>query len=397
MTRPAILLAFADALAGPEAFFSLSAAGFDVDVLVRRDRPLPILARRLPVRQVHQVTAPETSLERCLDDLRALDRSQWVAAIGIDDIALRLLGGDERVLGPLPLASAHGDQAAFALDKARQIEMARSAGFAVPEAGEIVVPADAARIENFPAILRPRHAIMIRDGRILKQPVHFLMTADDRVTVQARLKETELPLIAQPLVRGIGEGLFGFATARGMVNLSAHRRLRMMNPHGSGASACVSLPVDPVLAAAAGRLVEAIGWRGPFMIEMLRGREGTPWFIEFNGRLWGSTALARRCGLEYPAWAARQAIEPDFEPPAVEAKIGLIVRHLGRDIVHCLMALRGPKTRFHAEDWPNVFGSAAAALAPAPGAGFYNHDPRHPRFFLHDALETVASQIRKAR
>lgn len=76
----------------------------------------------------------------------------------------------------------------------------------------------------------------------------------------------------------------------------------MMNPHGSGSSACVSFPVAEDLKLAIERFTRATGWLGIFMIEFLRDQSGIPWFVELNGRSWGSMALSRRQGLEYPAW-----------------------------------------------------------------------------------------------
>ena len=41
---------------------------------------------------------------------------------------------------------------------------------------------------------------------------------------------------------------------------------------------------------------------------LLRDGEGTAWFMELNGRAWGSMALARRLGHEYPRWAVQAAL-----------------------------------------------------------------------------------------
>ena len=43
-----------------------------------------------------------------------------------------------------------------------------------------------------------------------------------------------------------------------------------------------------------------------FMLELLRDAAGTPWFMEVNGRPWGSMALAVRRGFDYPVWAVRR-------------------------------------------------------------------------------------------
>ena len=56
------------------------------------------------------------------------------------------------------------------------------------------------------------------------------------------------------------------------------------------------------------------------MIELLRDRDGVAWFMELNGRTWGSLALARRLGLEYPAWAALDALGI-AAPPSGDVRI----------------------------------------------------------------------------
>jgi hypothetical protein len=132
----------------------------------------------------------------------------------------------------------------------------------------------------------------------------------------------------------VGEGVFGLATDRGVEAWSAHRRIRMMNPKGSGSSACRSLPVDGDLRAGVERFLAATRWQGVFMVELLRDAAGTAWTMELNGRLWGSLALARHRGFAYPAWAVRLALDPAFSPRPPAAPPEVTARHLGRELVH---------------------------------------------------------------
>jgi hypothetical protein len=212
----------------------------------------------------------------------------------------------------------------------------------------------------------------------------------DRLPPDDRLS---YPALVQPLIAGQGEGIFGFAAAGGITAWSGHRRIRMMNPHGSGASACRLRPVEPGLMEAARRLMTGIGWRGPFMIELLRDAAGTAHFMELNGRLWGSTALVRRAGLDYPAWAVAQALDPGFAPPEVQPRDPGVVRHLGRDLVHLLFVLRGPQSAFHRAGWPRFWPALGAVLRPGPGRQFYNWDPGHRWFHLRDAASTVGHSL----
>src|SRR6056297_30977 len=145
---------------------------------------------------------------------------------------------------------------------------------------------------------------------------------------------------------------------------------------------------DKETCAAISRFIDKIGWSGPFMMEFLRGADGRLWFMELNGRLWGSLALARRQGLEYPAWSVAMALNADFKPEfeMAPATKPFEQRNLGRDILHLLFVLRGPKTDFHRKTWPRFWRSLRGVLKPAPLRNFYNYDPDHRLYFVRDAI-----------
>ncbi len=210
------------------------------------------------------------------------------------------------------------------------------------------VPADL----EFPLVVRPAAAISAGAGTLGSAP--GATTCADRAELDRCLAgrgEGEV-LMAQPQLRGTNEGLFGLATPAGVRAWSAHRRLRMMNPAGSGSSACESTVPDPELCDQVAEMLAAIGWQGLFMVELMRDESGTPWFIELNGRAWGSMALARAGGLEYPAWAARLALGEDLgELPTSPPVAGRRARHLGRELKHALIVMRGPRSA--AVPWPS--------------------------------------------
>jgi hypothetical protein len=408
-----VLLGFADALAAPEVVFSLRAAGFDILPFVRAGAAPPSIAR-LPVAPPLALPPPEADADAAVAALReAASRAAPAVVLALDDAALWLVdrafagggadggtgggagGGAAQGSGPA-LASATGAQAAVALDKSRQIALAGEAGFSVPPTTIARTRADILAHGTFPAIVKPALAAERRGAGLRRGGAHYLMSEGDlaRLPPDDRLS---YPALVQPLIAGQGEGIFGFATARGITAWSGHRRLRMMNPHGSGASACRLQPVDPALREAARRLMTGIGWRGPFMVELLRDAAGTAHFMELNGRLWGSTALVRRAGLDYPAWAVAQALDPGFVPPGIAPRDPGTVRHLGRDLVHLLFVLRGPQSAFHRAGWPRFWPALGAVLRPAPGRQFYNWDPGHRWFHLRDALSTVGGFLRRRR
>ncbi|MGH7940239.1 MAG: hypothetical protein ACREFR_04120, partial [Limisphaerales bacterium] len=204
-------------------------------------------------------------------------------------------------------------------------------------------------------------------------------------------------MLLQKFISGVGEGLFGLATQNGVTAWSGHRRLRMMNPHGSGASACAARELEPELKAVAERFVAESKWRGLFMIELLRDESGKAWFMELNGRPWGSMALARRAGFEYPAWSVQLAIRPDASISVPPVRNGsLVCRHLGRELVHLLFVLRGSKSRA-LKNWPSFWSTCSTVLRIRKDERWYNWRADDRRVFFSDTLCTLRGQFRKAK
>jgi hypothetical protein len=388
-----VLVGFADSLALPEAVFDLLAHGFKVKLLARRGR-LPSICRALGGVEPVYIASPDRDAGAAQTELlEAFRRHKDIGVfLAIDDQALWLSGAvAERMPAAVKIAHASGPRLELAMDKEKQIALARDCGFAllptviVPDGKQ--PPLDG----PFPMIVRPARAVE-SDGQKLVKPAPLYLSNGG-----PRADWPQGPAMVQPLMHGTGEGIFGFATAAGVKAWSAHSRVRMMNPHGSGASACRSKLPDPDLKRMAESFAVRAGWRGPFMIELLRGRDGTAFFVEFNGRLWGSLALARRAGFAYAAWAAKQALDPAFEPPPVEPRAGIFVRHLGRDILHMMFVFRGPKSEFHRERWPGALKSIWAVLQPHWPSQHYNYDPAHRLYFLRNAIGTVAATLRKQK
>ena len=385
-----ILIGFAEALAAPEAALSLLSAGLPVAAFSRVGaRPA---LRRHPHVAIHPIAAPERDAAAAVRDLcehaRALGA---VALMPLDDPAVWLCQRAAEELG-LTVIGATGAQAELALDKRQQLELARRAGLPVPETQIFERAEDALAIEHFPVVLKPALALAEEAGRLSKGPAHVCA---DRAELERAVAgwRTAGSILAQPWITGTGEGLFGI-TVDGEARLwSAHRRLRMVNPQGSGSSACVSIAPDPELVDAATRMMRDAGWDGLFMLELLRDGDGVPWFMELNGRTWGSLALARRLGLEYPLWAARDRLGIS-EPPAEAAPppAGVVCRHLGREIVHTLSVMRGPRSAALV-DWPSRWSTLRAVARVGRGERWYNWSARHPSVFLDDTFQTVLGAI----
>jgi biotin carboxylase len=389
--RPRVLIGFADALAAIESAWSLDEAGFEVLAFARRGSRPPL--RRSARVELRELTPPELDLAAAKDDLRRLIEAAAVDAVmPLDDVALRLCQGPARETG-VTVIGPTGPQAELALDKRLQIEAARAAGLPVPPSAFLdggPLPEDL----SFPLVVRPAAAVAEAGGRL--GGAGGATTCADRGELERRLAsraEGEV-LLAQPQLRGTGEGLFGVMTAAGARAWSGHRRLRMVNPAGSGSSACESTVPDPDFCDQVDDMLAAIGWRGLFMVELLRDAEGTPWFIELNGRAWGSMALARAGGLEYPAWAARLALGDNLgELLAPQAVGGRRARHLGRELKHAAAVMRGPRSA--AVPWPSRARTLRDVFSYRRGERFYNWSGR--RADLPLLLDDTAATLRPRR
>jgi len=131
------------------------------------------------------------------------------------------------------------------------------------------------------------------------------------------------------------------------------------------------------------------------MFEFLLDERGQHWFVEFNGRAWGSMALSRRLGYEYPAWNVKLVTNRNFAvaPSGVLGR-ELVCRNLGRELMHLLFVLRGRKSTA-IRNWPSFWKSAMEVLHVGRGDCFYNFRRDDLRVFFSDCIYTVRNQICK--
>jgi hypothetical protein len=385
-----ILIGFADALAAPETAWSLLEAGHKVVAFARRGSR-PALRRCRDV-QIVEISSPERDAAGALEDLLELLRTggPFTTVMPLDDTAVWLCAEAELQGIEPTLAGPKGYAAELALDKGLQVAAAARAGFDVPPTTRVESVDELLATQGLPVAIKPARAVSERDGRIVRGATRVCGTTEELNAAAQRWAGSE-PLLVQPLISGVGEGLFGLAVDGRLCALSAHRRVRMVNPQGSGSSACVSVAVDPDLARSAEQMLAEIGWRGMFMLEFIRSDDGRAFFMELNGRAWGSMALARRLGLEYPAWAVRQLDDPHFDP-RVRPREGQLCRHLGRELVHVMMVARGPKSTA-LTNWPSLTSTARAVFRFRRSDRWYNWRSGDTLLFIDDTVSTVLPYV----
>lgn len=389
MNGARVLVGFAEALAAPESIWSLQDAGFDVHAFARSESRPAI--RRMSGLTLHAIRSPREDAHAGVQQLTALLRSlRPDVVLPLDDAALWVAASATGSETGTVLAGPRDTQLRLALDKADQAAAAQAAGFRVPRTRSLGLSRDLAGDVPMPCIVKPADAVAIRDGRLVRDAPRICLNRSQLLaTLDSMDRRTRILL--QELVGGTGEGLFGLAREGRVTAWSAHRRVRMANPSGSGSSACVSIAPDPEARTAAERMLSEVGWNGLFMIEMLRDAQDQLWFVELNGRAWGSMALARRAGLEYPAWAVSAALGREPDASSARPVTGLRCRHLGREFVHLLFVLRGSDRP--GPQWPGRASSVRDVLSVHRGDHWYNWRRGHAGLFVEDTVRTVIGAV----
>ncbi|HEY3266056.1 MAG TPA: hypothetical protein VGM37_03960 [Armatimonadota bacterium] len=217
--------------------------------------------------------------------------------------ALDAVRAENAAEGPLlllaPSAALH-----YTLSKYHSTRNAIAAGIACPES-VFLEPAcqddpdwDALNALGFPILFKTDN--YLSPGGAYHKGGQYV--AGDRASALATLHElARVPTraLAQQMVAGSGAGAF-FLRFGGQVHLSfAHRRLHEV-PYTGGYSSFRESCHDVELVALGRRVLEAIDYEGVAMVEFRRTADGRLLFLETNGRLWGSLALALHCGLDFP-------------------------------------------------------------------------------------------------
>ena len=138
---------------------------------------------------------------------------------------------------------------------------------------------------------------------------------------------------------------------------------------------------DPELSSGVHALVKELGWFGLAQIELFRDRDGVAWFTDFNGRFYGSMALATGAGANLPALWAKEALGCEVRTSA--ARTGARFQWLNRDLA-AGYAAAGPR-------------GTLCALAAAPFASHSMWNVRDPlpavRYLLPEGVRRLRAHL----
>ena len=312
-----------------------------------------------------------------------------------DEIILPLSAGRDRFAGRCSLALPDASALAICTSKAATLELACRLGVPAPRSCLVKTTEEArqhAGSFGWPIVLKPESAKLYRTGR----PVEALTVAyaenEEQLARRFERFEGRCDVLMQEYWPGEGHGV-GLLLHRGRpLAAFQHRRLRETPLSGGASSFRESVPLDPALYDYAVRLLRALDWTGPAMVEFKVGPHG-PRLMEINGRIWGSLPLATRSGVDFPrGWMELCLFGPprgDVAPQTTYA-VGLRSRNLELELVWIKSVLSGDR-RYRFEHMPSRRHALAVALRllnPADGYDVLSRD---------DPLPGVAEVLRIAR
>jgi protein-tyrosine-phosphatase/predicted ATP-grasp superfamily ATP-dependent carboligase len=151
-----------------------------------------------------------------------------------------------------------------------------------------------------PCIVRTDNRLMA-DGSYHKGRNWYVENSSELMDLLGELNDQGEQWIVQENI--VGKGAAGFLLMwRGRPVLEfAHERIHEV-PFYGGVSSLRKSVRDAELIATTAKLLASIGYEGAAMVEFRRSRlNGVAYFVEINGRLWGSLALALHAGVDFPA------------------------------------------------------------------------------------------------
>lgn len=345
---------------------SLGRAGYRVLVASPRARPLAAWSRYCRGR-FHLAGETPEAYARVRDWARArgvrtvLPMTERSCILGNADRAAWEAAGFVLGCAPAPLLER-------AFDKAETMRAAAACGVRTPPTRlpESLDEAHAAARElGYPCIVKQRSSNSW-DGRVFQPNAGVAYVAEAsqlEAAVLARRRGDAWPLI-EGFVPGQGKGVFAVCDHGRAVAWFAHERLRDVRPSGSGSSLRRSAALDPRLTEPAERLLRALAWHGPVMVEFRDDGRDAPYLIEINGRFWGSLQLAISAGVDFPRlWM--DVVHGAAVPPQGAYAEGVTVRWLWGDVKRFLYVLAGPP-RGYPGRYPTRLQGVRELLGPQP-------------------------------
>lgn len=263
-----------------------------------------------------------------------LDRIGVRVLITASDATLALIRQHREQLEPrVRVALAKEPALGIAINKERTLEVARRLGLSVPRAISVkaVSQVEAALDEiGLPVVVKPAESWAWNKQEGMRLACKLVRTLDETRLAVEELTRFGGTVLFQQFLSGRRESI-SLLYADGQI----YARYAQLHTRSLGGESAVrqSIAVPPDIGDQAERLVREIDLEGCAEVEYRRDSAGNPYLMEINPRLWASTELAVRSGVDFPyllyQWASGEKIDMVKSYP-----VGGRLRYLKGDILN---------------------------------------------------------------
>jgi predicted ATP-grasp superfamily ATP-dependent carboligase len=238
----------------------------------------------------------------------------------------------------VPLAS--DDSMRFAANKSELIKLNNELGLYVP-LSQIIDKKSDINLDDlkipYPVVIKPSRSRVMIDGKWMFTSVTYANSHDELKTILNKADEQIYPMVLQERVKGKGLGAFYCYDNGKCVAKFSHRRLREKPPSGGVSVLRESVEINPTVDEHSQLLLNKLKWHGVAMVEYkYDSNNNIPYFIEVNGRFWGSLQLAIDSGVDFPNLLVN-IMQNKQVKDTHDYKIGVKTRWLWGDIDLLLM------------------------------------------------------------
>ena len=282
------------------------------------------------------------------------------------------------------------------LDKRAHLETAASLGIPCPAQFLLTDSSDIPELLerlDFPMVLKKA-----RRGVSGEFPFKWLVVDDElalRSVLHDYCAEGAYPL-CQELVRGRVVGLYGFATQGELPAIHATAVSRRSN----GESVLrTTISLDPALAEHARAIVRELNWDGICTFAFFVTGDGTPRFMEMNGRAPGTLEGSIRAGWDMPLWTVRYFAQGQRPNPPPLVLGSSVCWRLG-DLRHLAYVIAGRRwlIDFHDVSRSRAVLDYLGAFRPSVHSDVFRVDDPFPEVVEHmSKLRDVAGAVRPRR
>lgn len=330
----------------------------------------------------HRIPAPEQGLSSFVDSVAgAIQAGNYEIVFPLGDAELLgLSAARDRLGAKFPYADHETVVRAF--DKISVTDLARSCGMTVPVT---VVDEDDLPDLTPPVIVKQRlHGATGDNPAAARVEAAVATSLDEAKNLFDLVRSRGGVPFAQEIISGDLMAYIALTDSGRVIHSLQQRAIRTW-PLGAGITArAITVPLDDGLARSCESLLSSLGWLGAAELQFITPPTGPPRFIDFNGRFYGSMALAVAAGCDLPMDWARLSL-------------GQVVAGASPTVTTRYQWLEGDLRRALVEKRGGIIHDLSETLRFAPSAAhsiMNLHDPKPTLSKFGDLARRVWSKVR---